>query len=387
MNLLSRISNFKQSISLKNPRFEDEYIMVCHRLGEGSFASVYTCTKKKADTECTKNAEEMAVKVFDRMAQKGLRREFRGERKLLSLVTPNEYCVQMLDAFESRKLCYIVMEKCGMSVQEAASRQSAREISEQDLAHVFRCALKGVKHLHECGVVHRDIKPANLLLAQGSSSCLSSRPLVKICDLGLGTQLPARGGLSEICGTAPYMAPEMLLKQKAYHEGIDIWSCGVTAYLMLLGGYPYRDRCHDTAAVKDAIRHGRILPSFRARPGFAQPSTTAIEFLASLLQRNPEQRPDAAKALNSKYIRQLSEPSSSLKSLPSFGPTMALVHDLTRDEPAAETPAGRPLEDSNDDMSSDSTTCGQSSDEGLSGNLSRTSTSDGKFSGKARTKL
>merc|ERR1719428_1518801 len=161
--------------------------MVCHRLGEGSFASVYTCTKKKADTECTKNAKEMAVKVFDRMAQKGLRREFRGERKLLSLVTPNEHCVQMLGAFESRKFCYIVMEKCGRSVQEVASTHTPVQISEQDLAHLFRCTLKGIKHLHECGVVHRDIKPANL---------------------------------SEICGTAPYMAPEMLLKQKAYHEGI-----------------------------------------------------------------------------------------------------------------------------------------------------------------------
>jgi len=324
MNLLSRISSFKQSISLKNPRFEDEYIMVSRRLGEGSFATVFTCTKKNADTECTKNSEEMAVKVFDRMAQKGLRREFRGERKLLSLVTPNEHCVQMLGAFESRKFCYIVMEKCGRSVQEVASTHTPVQISEQDLAHLFRCTLKGIKHLHECGVVHRDIKPANLLLAQGSNSCLSSRPLVKICDLGLGTQLPARGGLSEICGTAPYMAPEMLLKQKAYHEGIDIWSCGVTAYLMLLGGYPYLDRCRDTTAIKDAIRQGRTRPTFRARPGFAQPSTTAVAFLSSLLQRDPEQRPDAEKALNSKYIRQLSEPSSPLKSLPSFGPTMAL---------------------------------------------------------------
>merc|ERR1711937_227300 len=107
----------------------------------------YTCTKKKADTECTKNAKGMAVKVFDRMAQKGLRREFRGERKLLSIVPPNEYCVQMLDSFESRKLCHIVMEKCGMSVQEAVCRSGAFSINENDLAHVFKCMLSGVNHL------------------------------------------------------------------------------------------------------------------------------------------------------------------------------------------------------------------------------------------------
>lgn len=145
---------------------------------------------------------------------------------------------------------------------------------------------------------------------------------------------------------------------------------------MLLGGYPYKDRCHDPAAVKDAIRDGMKLPTFCARVGFPQPSEAAIKFIKTLLQRDPELRPDAARALNSQYIKQLSFPSENPASLPSFGPTLTLVHDLTRDEPAAETPVVRDLKDSNDDEDSDSTNCGQSSDEGLSGNLSRTSTGD-----------
>jgi serine/threonine protein kinase len=378
MNILSRISNLKQSMSQKNPRFEDQYD-VKQRLGEGSFATVYACTKKYADAEC------LAVKVFDRTAAKGLRREFRGERNLLSILTPNKYCVQMLDAFESRKFCHIVMEKCGISVQEAACRHTAHELNEQDLAHLFRCMLAGVKHLHECGIVHRDLKPSNLLLAQGSSPSLSDRPLIKICDLGLAAKLPARSGLTEICGTAPYMAPEMLLKKKAYHEGVDVWSCGVIAHLMLLGSYPYRDRCHDPAAVKDAIRLGKPLQDFRARKGFAQPSEAAIKFLALLLQRDPELRPDATRALKSQYMQQLSLLPSSPSSMPSFGPTLTLMSTLTRDEPAAETPVVKDLEDSNDDEGSDSTNCGQSgddTDEGFSDSLPRlsTSTCDSTFS-------
>lgn len=356
MNILSRISNFKQSISQRKPRFDDHYELG-KTLGAGSFATVYACTKK--DAECS----EIAVKVFDRTAKKGLRREFRGECKLLSMVTANEYTVHMLDSFESRSFCHIVMEKCGISIQEAFIKCEARNVNELDLAHLFKCMLKGVRHLHECGIVHRDIKPANLLLAAGSSSNLSSRPLVKICDLGLAATLPAKGGLTEVCGTAPYMAPEMLIPKKTYNEGADIWSCGVTAYLMLFGKYPYKDRCYNSAEVKECIREGKTLPTFRTCRGLPQPSETATKFVASLLQREPDLRPDASRALKAPYIKQLdprlSLPSSS--SLPSFGPTLSLVHDLTRDEPAAETPAaGRDLEDSNEDETSDSTNEGLS---------------------------
>lgn len=368
MSILRRISNLKQSMSQKNPRFEDQYDLK-NRLGSGAFATVYACTKR--DVECP----TAAVKVFDRTRQSGLRREFRGEVELLRIVTPNEHCVQMLDSFESRKFCYIVMEKCGVSVQEAFYQCEACEINELDIAHVLKCMLTGIQHLHECGIVHRDIKPGNLLLAEGCTSNLSSRPTVKICDLGLSAKLPACGGLTEVCGTPPYMSPEMLTKGKTYHKGVDIWSCGVTAYLMLLGTYPYKGERYDTAEVKAAIRDGKTLPTFRARPGFVQPSEAAMKFVALLLRREPELRADAERALNSNYLSQLSSPSPSL-SLPSFGPTLSLVHDLTRDEPAAETPVVRDLQDSKDDDSSDSTSCGGPSSNGTGEGFSRSSTCD-----------
>lgn len=357
MNILSRISSLKQSISQRNPQFHDRYDL-SKRLWEGSFATVYSCVKRDADRYY------FAVKMFDRTAQKGLRKEFRGEVKLLRLVTPHEHCVQMLDSFESRKCCYIVMERCGMSVQDAFAKASYA-VSELDIAHILKCMLTGIQHLHECGIVHRDLKPANLLLARGSDANLSNQPLIKICDLGLGSTLPPRG-LSEICGTAPYMAPEMLLRKKPYYEGVDIWSSGVTAHLMLFGSYPYGDGCRNPKMVKDTIREGTPKPTFRAKPGFPVPSQAAIKFVTSLLQRDPELRPDAARALKSQYISLLSSSALELPThTPSFGATLSHVHDLTRDEPAPETPVVRDLEDSNEDDSSDSNNCGET-EKGLS---------------------
>lgn len=309
----------------------------------------------------------VAVKVFDRTAKRGLRREYRGECKLLRMIRQNEHCVQFIDAFESRKFCHIVMEKCGISVQDAFVMCFVSEVNELDLASVFEGMLKGLQHLHECRIVHRDVKPANLLLAHGSGDSLASQPSVKICDLGLAAQLHPRG-LTEICGTAPYMAPEMLLKKTVYHEAVDIWAAGATAYLMLFGRYPYKDRCFDPAIVKEAIRDGKTVPKFSARPGFPQPSETAVKFVKSLLQREPHLRPDATRALSMQYISQLSKPSAALGSLPLFGPTLSRVSEITREEPAAEIPVIRDLHDDchEDGLSSDSTNCDHGSENGLS---------------------
>jgi len=223
----------------------------------------------------------------------------------------------------------------------------------------------GGSAFHHCGVVHRDIKPANLLLAAGAD--LADRPLVKVCDLGLGTKLPARGGLTEVCGTAPYMAPEMLIKKSAYHCEVDLWSCGVTAYLMLLGGFPYQCPKGNTKTTKEVIAEGKEKPSFKAHKGFAQPSDAAISFLRSLSNREPQLRAGCARALSSEYITSVMKPS--LLELPCFGPTLSIAHDTTKDEPAAETPALRdlPVKSQEPYSSSDeSTTCGSGEEKGES---------------------
>jgi len=375
MNILSRISNLKRSIiSHRQAHFEEKYYLV-KTLGDGSFAKVYSCRSTKASMEAKSHQSELAVKVFDRKSQKGLRREYRNETKLLEMVTPNQYCVMMLDTFESSRFCHIVMEKCSISVQEAFLKSSTSNcINEQDLAHVFKCMLLGVQHLHLCGVMHRDIKPANLLLAEGDD--LSNRPVVKVCDLGLGDKIPTRGGLTETCGTAPYMAPEMVAKKSAYHKEVDLWSCGVTAYLMLLGCFPYQGEKGNTRHVKAVISEGTVRPTFKARKGFPEPSEAAIAFLRSLLNRDPRLRADCERALSSNYIASSSKPSQMV--LPSFGPTLSIAHDTTKDEPAAETPAMRdlPVNRQEEDLSSDeSTACGSgeekcgSSSEDLSGDI------------------
>lgn len=75
--------------------------------------------------------------------------------------------------------------------------------------------------------VHRDIKPSNILI--------NSDKVLKITDFGL---VKAFGEVEKICGTPPYIAPEIWLGEAA-DELSDIYSFGCTLYEMIKGRHPF----------------------------------------------------------------------------------------------------------------------------------------------------
>lgn len=113
----------------------------------------------------------------------------------------------------------------------------------EDIAHVyFTQLISAVVYMHLKGVGHRDIKPENILL--------SSEGNLKIADFGLATLFNYNGQrktCKSSCGSPPYTAPEVLLctptTAKAgygyYADYVDIWSCGVVLFVLLVGNTPW----------------------------------------------------------------------------------------------------------------------------------------------------
>ncbi|KAG8068542.1 hypothetical protein GUJ93_ZPchr0005g15086 [Zizania palustris] len=108
--------------------------------------------------------------------------------------------------------------------------------SEDEARYFFQQLICGVSYCHHMKICHRDLKLENVLL-DGSSA-----PHLKICDFGYSKSSILHSRPKSAVGTPAYIAPELLYLQEYDGKIADVWSCGVTLYVMLVGAYPFEDR-------------------------------------------------------------------------------------------------------------------------------------------------
>uniref|UniRef100_A0A0D9VWC8 non-specific serine/threonine protein kinase n=1 Tax=Leersia perrieri TaxID=77586 RepID=A0A0D9VWC8_9ORYZ len=112
---------------------------------------------------------------------------------------------------------------------------NAGRFSEDEARFFFQQLISGVSYCHSMQVCHRDLKLENTLL-DGSTA-----PRLKICDFGYSKSSVLHSQPKSTVGTPAYIAPEVLLKKEYDGKIADVWSCGVTLYVMLVGAYPFED--------------------------------------------------------------------------------------------------------------------------------------------------
>ncbi|RZC11299.1 Serine/threonine-protein kinase SAPK3 isoform B [Glycine soja] len=138
---------------------------------------------------------------------------------------------------------------------------TAGRFSEDEARYFFQQLISGVSYCHSMEICHRDLKLENTLL-DGNPS-----PRLKICDFGYSKSALLHSQPKSTVGTPAYIAPEVL-SRKEYDGKVsrvslislramnimsnlnlwqlaamisDVWSCGVTLYVMLVGAYPFED--------------------------------------------------------------------------------------------------------------------------------------------------
>ncbi|KAL9229747.1 hypothetical protein vseg_005181 [Gypsophila vaccaria] len=175
--------------------------------------------------------ELVAVKYIERgdKIDENVQREIINHR---SLRHPN--IVRFKEVILTPTHLAIVMEYAsGGELFERISNKG--RFNEDEARFFFQQLISGVSYCHAMQVCHRDLKLENTLL-DGSPA-----PRLKICDFGYSKSSVYHSQPKSTVGTPAYIAPEVLLRKEYDGKIADVWSCGVTLYVMLVGGYPFED--------------------------------------------------------------------------------------------------------------------------------------------------
>jgi serine/threonine protein kinase len=124
---------------------------------------------------------------------------------------------------------YVVLEYLPFDLRKLCSKN--KSLKDEQIVKIIYQLLIVLKYLSSVKILHRDLKPENILSDNDYN--------IKLCDFGL-----ARSGLKEPSFTelkntkipGPmmtshvvsrwYRAPEIILMQTKYDEGIEMWSVG-----------------------------------------------------------------------------------------------------------------------------------------------------------------
>nr|CAE54588.1 serin/threonine protein kinase [Fagus sylvatica] len=158
---------------------------------------------------------------------------------------------------------------------------AAGRFSEDEARYFFQQLISGVPYCHSMQICHRDLKLENTLL-DGSPA-----PRLKICDFGYSKSSLLHSRPKSTVGTPAYIAPEVLSRREYDGKLADVWSCGVTLYVMLVGAYPFEDP-EDPKNFRKPIN--RIMAVQYKIPDYVHISQECKHLLSRIFAANPSKR-------------------------------------------------------------------------------------------------
>lgn len=147
------------------------------------------------------------------------------------------------------------------------------KMTETKARRFFQQIICAVEYCHRHKIVHRDLKPENLLLDNDLN--------VKIADFGLSNIMTDGNFLKTSCGSPNYAAPEVINGKLYAGPEVDVWSCGVILYVLLVGRLPFDDDNIPALFAKIAKGH-YVVPNYMT-PG-------AASLIKKMLAVNPVHR-------------------------------------------------------------------------------------------------
>ncbi|XP_018900537.2 uncharacterized protein [Bemisia tabaci] len=269
---------------IKTDPIENHYELDPEPFATGIFASVRRC--KSLET-----GEVFAAKFSSRTRYgEDCSAEIHHEIALLSLCSPSPRIIRLHDVFQTPSVIIIVMEFApGGDLQTIIDDNLVP--FESDVVKFVQHVVEGLAYLHQRKIAHLDIKPQNLVMMGDFPNCD-----IKVCDFEISRVVLKGTDVREILGTPDYVAPEIL-----HYEPItlaaDMWSLGVTTYVLLTGFSPFGGET-DQETFCNISQAQLDFPDEL----FEDVSEEAKDFIKRLLIRDPSERMSAKECLRHPWI-------------------------------------------------------------------------------------
>jgi tetratricopeptide (TPR) repeat protein len=234
-------------------------------VGQGSFGEVY----RAFDTVLER---EVALKLLlpDRLERGEEASALQEARALAKVRHPNVVQVYGVDQHDGRPGFWSDFVR-GKTLSTLVHQQGA--FGPREVAMIGIDLAKALSAVHGAHLLHRDIKASNAMREEGGR--------ILLMDFGL-THRQDSGG--SICGTVPYIAPEMLRGESA-SVASDIYALGVLLYYLATGKHPFRESSvWELKAAHESGTRPRLLDD---RPDVPEPLCRVIE---TAMDPDPDKR-------------------------------------------------------------------------------------------------
>ncbi|XP_063273175.1 obscurin-like [Prinia subflava] len=197
---------------------------------------------------------------------------------------------QLKGAYVSPRHLVLIQEMCvgPELLHSLALRTSYSEVEVRDYLWQI---LSATEYLHAHNILHLDLRSENMIITEPN--------LLKLLDFGNAQfYTPDKFITMDKCSDyVETMAPELLTEQGALPQ-TDIWSVGITAFIMLSANYPVSSDV--PCEFLRTARKGKL----KLTRCYAGLSGGAVSFLQSTLCANPWGRPSASECLQSPWLQE-----------------------------------------------------------------------------------
>lgn len=279
-------------------------------IGKGAYGRVYKGHE-------TSSGRLVAIKVLDidSLDYNTLRdhrdesiKDFIHETKVMKQVKDSgaRNINELIEAISIHSQLWLVCEYCPGGSVRTLMRATNDKLDEKYIIPIARELAVGLHAIHQAGVIHRDVKAANILVHEEGR--------LEICDFGVAGVLQSqRDKRSTWIGTPHWMPPEMFSTRGQAHlygSEIDVWAYGCTLFEFANGNPP-------NSGLREPMQIGSRLRQKTPQLNSDIYSQELKDFIAFLLNPNPEKRPTMADILAHPYIDNTDEkyPTSSVSEL------------------------------------------------------------------------